>query len=143
MKNSWLLLSFSILLLLAISLDPSEIGGLNDDVSERAVAGLSNWTTCADENPDAPQQNFQQSKAGQNGKGENLDFDAREMIGWAEWIWLLRQRQQPSRNPQRRFRLSKKKRRRLRKSLENLLLREEFGVVEQSSLCSSSDMELG
>lgn len=47
-----------------------------------------------------------------------------QMVGWATWIWLPRRPRQPYRNPQRRFRLNKKQRRRLRRRLWNLLQEE-------------------
>ena len=47
-----------------------------------------------------------------------------QMLGWARWIWLPIKVPQPYRNPQRRFRLNKKQRRRLRRRLFNLLANE-------------------
>lgn len=52
------------------------------------------------------------------------DFYIPQMLGWAVWIRLPRRSPQPYRNPQRRFRLNKKQRRRLRRRLSNLLLQE-------------------
>lgn len=49
-------------------------------------------------------------------------FHVPQMVGWASWIGLSYRRQQPYRNPRRRFRLNKKQRRRLLKHLSTRLL---------------------
>lgn len=62
-----------------------------------------------------------------------------QMLGWAIWIRLPRRFPQPYRNPQRRFRLNKKQRRRLRRRLSNLLLQES---PQSTLLPLSSSLEL-
>ena len=61
------------------------------------------------------------------------------MLGWAVWIRLPRRSRQPYRNPQRRFRLNKKRRRRLRRRLSNLLLQE---TPQSTPLLLLSSLEL-
>ena len=59
-----------------------------------------------------------------NSPNISISFYYPQMLGWATWICLPLRSPQPYRNPQRRFRLNKKQRRRLRRRLCNLLAAE-------------------